>query len=348
MLSNFRETLHTIFAGEIYTIAEKTNTSRLLNKKESITVDTVCQSFQDNKDKIQILYRGESKITLEDKLKESYGSYKFFEHLFFVGEKAKFFFKETSSSIENREHLKSISDVDDATFKFIFKSLHYIFTSEDIVRESKQRELNQFKTNEFSFVQFFSDLTNVIKFLDAKKFEILNTEENLIRLRDYYLYLLHTYGMENASLFVSTSRKRKIAQKFSNKDKDNSIIFWYFIPKPIHYYGVSYLSFQESQAICEDCNLPTYDRCFYPQDDEVSIKGALFPHFILGIEDRLGKKFVVNPHIFKQTKKHIPLIPQKGLFINQENFSDKIINSGYTGYVNRWNDKGLYFNTFHR
>ena len=34
MLSNFRETLHTFFAGEIYTISEKTNTSRLLNENE--------------------------------------------------------------------------------------------------------------------------------------------------------------------------------------------------------------------------------------------------------------------------------------------------------------------------
>ena len=346
MLSNFREALHTVFAGEIYTISEKTNKFRSLNKNELITINTICQLFQDNKDKIQILYRGESKTTLEDKLKKSYGNYKFFERLFFMGDKAKFFFKETSSSIENRKYLQSISDVDDETFKFIFKSLHYIFTSEDIVRESKQRELNQFKTDEFRFVQFFSDLTNVNKFLDAKKYEVLKTEENLIRLRDYYLYLLHTYGMENASLFVSTSMKRNVAKKFTNKDK--GIVLWYFIPKPTHYYGVSYLSFQESQAICEDCNLPTYDKCFYPQDDEVSIKGALFPHFILGIEDRLDKKFVVNPHIFKQTKNQIPLIPQKGLFINQENFSDKIINSGYAGYVTRWNDNGLYSNTFYR
>lgn len=333
------------FSDAIYTIAEKTNKIRLLTANELTTIETICKLLQNDKDNIQILYRGESKIVLEEKLKERYDNYKFFEHLFFVGDKAKFFFKETSSSIENREYLKSISDVDDETFKFIFKSLHYIFTSEDIVRESKQRELNQFKTNEFSFVQFFSDLTNVIKFLDAKKFEILKTEENLIRLRDYYLYLLHTYGMENASLFVSTSMKRKIAKdKFTNKNQ--GIIFWYFIPKPTHYYGVSYLSFQKSQSICEDCNLPTYDRCFYPQDDEVSIKGALFPHFILGIEDRLDKKFVVNPHIFKQTKKHIPLIPQKGLFINQENFSDKIISTGYAGYVTRWSDKGTYSNTF--
>jgi hypothetical protein len=308
MLSNFRETLHTIFAEKIYTISEKINKLRLLNKKELMTVDTVCQAFQDNKDKIQILYRGENKITLEDKLRESYDSYKLFEKLFFVGEKAKFFFKETSSSVENREHLKSISDVDDATFKFIFKSLHHIFTSEDIERESKQRELNQFKANEFSFIQFFSDLTNINIFLDAKKSEVLKIEENLIRLRDYYLYLLHTYGLENVSLFVSTSIKRSVAKQFAN-NKDTGIIFWYFTPKPTHYYGVSYLSFQEIQATCKDCNLPTYDKCFYPKDGEVSMKGELFPHFILGIEDRLDKKFVVNPHIFKQTKKHIPLIP---------------------------------------
>ena len=348
MLSNFRETLHTFFAGEIYTISEKTNTSRLLNENELITINTICQSFQDNKDKIQILYRGEKKTTLENKLRESYGNYKFFEHLFFVGEKAKFFFNETSSSVENREYLQSISDVSDETFKFIFNKLYHIFASEEVVKENKQRQLNQFKTNEFSFVQFFSDLTNINEFLDTKKHEVLKTEENLIRLRDYYLYLLHTYGIENASLFVSTSMKRKIAQKFTSKDRDNSIIFWYFIPKPIHYYGVSYLSFQESQAICEDCNLPTYDRCFYPQDDEVSIKGALFPHFILGIEDRLGKKFVVNPHIFKLTKKHIPLVPQRGLLINQENFPNKIISTGFTGYVTRWSDTGSYSDTFHR
>ena len=347
MLSNFRETLHTIFAGEIYTISEKTNKFRLLNENELITINTICQSFQDNKDKIQILYRGESKITLEDKLKESYGSYKFFEYLFFIGDKAKFFFKETKSSKENREYLQSIADVSDETFKFIFNNLHYIFASKEVAEGTKQRELNKFKTNEFSFVQFFSDPTNENKFLDAKKFEVLQTEKNLIHLRDYYLYLLHTYGAENASLFVSTSMKRNIARKKFTYE-DTGIIFWYFIPKPIHFYGVSYLSFQESQAICKDCNLPTYNKCFYPQDDEVSIKGALFPHFILGIEDRLDKKFVVNPHIFKQKKKQIPLILHRGLLINQEDFSDKIISTGYAGYVTRWSDTGSYSDTSHR
>jgi hypothetical protein len=81
MLFDFRDELHKIFAGEIYTISEKTNKPRLLSKRESVTVDTISQSFQDNKDKIQILYRGEKKTTLENKLSESYGNYKFFERL---------------------------------------------------------------------------------------------------------------------------------------------------------------------------------------------------------------------------------------------------------------------------
>ncbi len=270
--------------------------------------------------------------------------------LVFVGEKAKFFFNETKLSTEGREYLQSISDVSDVTFKFIFSRFHQIFTSKEVVEEDnpkKQEELNKFKTNEFSFVQFFSDPDNVDKFLDIKNNKILIKEESFVHFRDYYLYLLHTYGTEKSSLFVSTSMKRQIAKKIFTHE-DTGVIFWYFIPKPIHFYGVSYLSFRESQVICEDCNLPTYNKCFYPKDYEVSIKGALFPHFILGIEDRLHKKFIVNPHIFNQKKKHIPLIPQRGLLINQENFPNKIISTGFTGFVTRWSDTGSYSDTFHR
>ena len=48
MPSDFRDDLYKFFVEEIYTISEKTNQSRLLNKKELVIIDNISQLIQDN------------------------------------------------------------------------------------------------------------------------------------------------------------------------------------------------------------------------------------------------------------------------------------------------------------
>jgi len=91
-----------------------------------------------------------------------------------------------------------------------------------------------------------------------------------------------------------------------------------------------------------------YSNNFYPKQNEVSIKGGLFPHFILGICNLEDNNFIVNPHVFKQSEKELEFAPQQGLIIDQSNFEKEIKKTGYAGYVTRWNITDTYSNYFHR
>ena len=74
----------------------------------------------------------------------------------------------------------------------------------------------------------------------------------------------------------------------------------------------------------------------------------MFPHFILGIYDLEYEYFIVNPHIFKHSEEDIKFVPQQGFIIDQSNFEEEIKQTGYAGYVTRWNITDTYSDDFHR
>jgi hypothetical protein len=320
-----------------------------LSKGEEKTFKKLLKSLevsQENK-QLMILYRGEKKASLRRKLSEPYGTYKFFERLFYVGEKAKYFFKQCQDSLSNQDYLQSVVDVRDQTFEFIFKKLHTIYVDETSPKHPKTFErIQNFRNTQSTFVEFFSSSENLDVFLSK-----LRKEHNRIQIRDYYLYLIHTYSLGNISFLVSTSTDIQTAENFALKDEEDKrrcVVLYYFLPEPIHQYGVSFLSNQIAHSLCNKLDLPTYTHGFYPEQDEVAIKGALFPQFILGIFDLENEYFFVNPHIFEKANSNLNVVVKRGLFIEQSNFDEKIRETGYAGYITRWGMTGGYSDEFHR
>jgi hypothetical protein len=158
--------------------------------------------------------------------------------------------------------------------------------------------------------------------------------------------------MGNKSLFVSTSRRLGKAKEFAlNEQRDKrSVIFYYFVPQPYGHHGVDLASSKSVQTTCQEIALPVFTEDLYPEQHELAIKGALFPHRILGYYDLEFDYFVTNPHIFEQPEGYFPRILRDGFQIDQTRFEEVIAETGYSGYGTRWQlqDRHLYTDKFHR
>ena len=71
----------------------------------------------------------------------------------------------------------------------------------------------------------------------------------------------------------------------------------------------------------------------YPYEMEIAIRGALFPHFIIGIHDLNHENFLVNPHLLITAKINMHKIPTEGFEINQDSFEKEIKKTNYKRHL---------------
>ena len=304
---------------------------------------------QINRNQIMIVYRGEKKAHLKKKLASSgqnidYGQ--LLNRLFYFGDKAKFYFSQKRVPTQGSTP-QCISDTSSATFEFIFRKLSLIVTK-SIENPSSERiqKIDEFCQNAThkAFVSYFRDEANLPDFLhrNADSSDSSRAE----RVRDYYLFLLHNFGgggIAEMSFFVSTSVNPETAMSFAgskHQKSGKSVVFVHMIPQPFYKHGIGAL---EVKCVTRDFRyrgIPIYDREFYPEQEEFSVKGALFPNFMLGLYDLELQKFVVNPHMFGNLDQSINGILFRGIPIDQDDFHESIRNTGYYGYVSRsWHGK---------
>jgi len=162
----------TMFLPESISTSQGDSDLRSLSSCEMETFKNLCNhlNLSQSSKKVQIVYRGESKENLSNKLNEQYGTQKFFEYLFVIGEKAKYFWSQTRTSLENLNYLKSIEDTDNETFKFIFNEFNSILVrGNSNIFENRARRLDEFKETQPDFISFFSNVRNLKKFLKKNK-----------------------------------------------------------------------------------------------------------------------------------------------------------------------------------
>lgn len=71
----------------------------------------------------------------------------------------------------------------------------------------------------------------------------------------------------------------------------------------------------------------------YAGQREVAIRGGLLPHFMLGILRADLKEFVVSPHLLAMPDADLPSLPERGIYVDQEDFNDEIKLSNYRRYA---------------
>lgn len=325
-----------------------------LSEKEQNRFKEIVQTILNvaNQERCTVVFRGEKKNRLCQKLNPdgTFNQSKTINRLFYFGEKAKSYHRSNQPKLKGRKYLKHIGDASEETFKFIFDKFSKIFKDHLRGNFSKnpkpQKRLNTFKSSNRKFFDFFIEPSNIDNFKSGV--ETFSESCNaLMQVRDYYLYLLHTFGksgISELSFFVSTSTDKAVAEEFALSKSNfelshEGVVFYYWIPEPLIDYACSKVTVKQIQENMESTSLPFYSSDLYPKQKEVSVKGGLFPHFILGYYDLEKRCFVVNSHVFSQTDDH--RVVQMGFSINQKGFEKAIEETGYSGYIVRYYN-GLY------
>jgi len=246
---------------------------------------------------IKILHRGTSKgfafrrFSLDPEINNMN---QFGEKLFFFGEKSRYFW---NNRVIKFNGYFAINDISDVFFKNIFFEFDRLLDS-----SKKDGTKRYFKKNKKTSL-FFGETNNSNEFIEV--INKLNPNEKLLS-RNYYLRILHQLGeseYKKESEFISSSKDRVTAEKFSKKDK-LLINFWD-------------LNFLRPRSIPD---IPKFIGKPYKNQKEISVFGAILPHFIYSFEYR--GDIYVNPAI--DTTPNLKEAIFSGLKIKQENFMVKL------------------------
>lgn len=297
------------------------------------------RSFLSEKDKsgrVLFLYRGEEQRNIRRRLTNcglGIETTEIFERAFYFGDKARHFAVDVFN--DRRNFLTGINDCSDETLSFIYDRINNVL--EDPRGFSRIRE----NTSE-EFRQFFQHQNNCNEFL--RRINESYTPETKLKVRDYYLYFLHiagTVGVRQETMFVSTTTDKRVALGFARAGNRNTsrIVFHYFIPQPFHFHAIAPWVADHHQRIAYAIGLPTYKATgLFPKQREVSVKGALFPHFILGIELVDDEIFIINSNFNKyDNREDFERVARQGFIIDQSDFHSRISDTGYI----RWGQTDL-------
>src|SRR5690554_3738765 len=305
--------------------------NRALNKNEFEKFNSFYAHLSSNPNKIKVIYRGENYDSLKTKLNLSQNNdfNKINQYIFLIGEKGRVYRNEHKNKIKDKSKIFSINDIQDKLFNNIFDKLNTILRN-----KTQNKIIEDFELWNPEFSEYFKDkLNNKSDFLF--KINSLSKSNEKLKVRDYYLSLLHkigNIGFYHNSFFVSTSSDFHTAVSFAeNSKKSKKIIFISWVDYPINRIGINFNYLNLFKRRITQIGLPTYNKTFFPSQNEISIKGGLLPHFILGyivLEDNI---FEVNPNFFFTTK-NIDEIIKNGLEIDQSNFSIALTETDYSGF----------------
>jgi len=124
-----------------------------------------------------------------------------------------------------------------------------------------------------------------------------------------------------------------------------------FYPKPLIDYGVSRETLSSVEDLLVHRKLPIYKREIFPSQKELMIRGAIFPHHLLGYIDTKRNSFIVNSNFPFSTIEslenddvqlnYIRMIIKNGFEIDQSNFHEFINNTDYVMGIQRCHN-GIY------
>jgi hypothetical protein len=84
----------------------------------------------------------------------------------------------------------------------------------------------------------------------------------------------------------------------------------------------------EYHMIASEKRLPTYQPFgLFPEQLEISVKGALFSCFLMGFKQVKDDSFVVKPHIFSTND--LDQASRYGIPVKQDDFMNSVLASGY-------------------
>ena len=290
--NNSRELLTLLLNSRV---ALKFAHNRRASEAEITIVKEKIGALIDN-EQYEVLLRGVTKSIINERLISKLNSNdSLYDGLFLVGEKAKNFLKKSEIVPHS---IKIINSVNIETATWIFES-YRILSNGPI-------DLNFFKCQKNK--QIFID----------------NLKDNE-KLTDYYLFGLHTINSELLVNFVSTTTSPEVA--FQRQIFDKLIVVLWRPSEYIHFFDFNKLASLKDEIIKK--KLPVLEDSFYPNEKEISFKGIILPHFIIGIHDLEANEFILNPAILDENPNWL----KQGFDIDQTNFMQFIKQTKYQRFL---------------
>lgn len=251
-----------------------------------------------SKNKATLLLRGEDRDNLKKHLNSNYPEY---ELIFQVGIKAKNYIKD---KVKPNHPIKNIHSANKTTAKWIFE-----------------------KYSSFKNGAFDKDY-----FITGNKAAFVSKVEASQSLIDYYLFGLHTESSENLVNYISSTPIPEVALHDASNEK-MIILFWVNENKRDLYFNKEKLI--SNEEVLKKIGLPLIKDSFYPEENEYAIKGAIFPHFIIGLFDLNSNSLIVNPWLFADKVDW----KEDGFDVNQSSFNDFIKSTNYKKTIYLWNNE---------
>ena len=251
--------------------------------------------------------------------------------LFMTGEKARYCW--------NNNKFVDPDDTSPNNFKRICESLYYAILDGERGVSKRADRIRLYCLNNAEFCKALENISEIL--ITYQSLSIC--ERQIANL--HYLSILHTINSleyKRGSGFVSTTTSAQVAGEFA---EDCIIYGW--VPKPpkVSIVGrtrtIDLLDTRNSKSL-KQLGLPYPSTPVYREQNEVSIRCGLLPHFIIGFT--AGKNFYVNPAIFQAMDKMHDLstfralsnykrdLQLGGLEVNQENFEEFLRQTNYRRY----------------
>ena len=245
--------------------------------------------IKENK-KILCLFRGETKEAFCLKTSGSSEGSPKYDRFFIIGSKARSYIKEKNTYKNIR-----LSNSDEK-IKFIYTRLSCLLDCFD-------------KNNpcESSFI---------------KKIQSISNENNKKIVINFYLAFIHTASsdpekMKANSILISSTRDIEIADNFA----EDGFITMFWVKEPICNNAIDYKNTNKYNKLLEKYKLPTIETTLHPEEDEVTIFSAIFPHNIFYIYDITNKKMIFNPYLLNTD---FNTLISSGINVDQSNFNSEV------------------------
>jgi hypothetical protein len=290
------------YVPNYYAYTLKVNGRALTKTQKKLFFDGLNKIHRENP---TIVYRGDKKSTLLPlyHLRHNQFPSAFNDAIFLLGAKARQF----TGDLATGPFAIDIAGAAGNEFQLIFRMLGNLLSRKFPFGSLRFRVIS-FKKDESHLTSFFRTPENEDRFI-----QILETFEPVkkITARDYYLALLHHISKSqyySSSFLLSTTTSFPLAHKFAwsgeNADSTDPIILFGWVPN--NYEGV--LSAPDFRTLkkkvdLEAAGLPVYNRSFFPYQQEVTLKGGLLPHYLIGYLHHYGADeiFEINPAFFQTT-----------------------------------------------
>ena len=251
----------------------------------------------------KVIYRGDKKNRIQHLFGVNNGQFddEFHQYLFLMGIKGQIFSKSELPGINEID----IAKAGENEFNLIFRMLGNLLKKE-FPFGAIRMAVKSFNSSEEEVKNFFCNQENEQHFIDRTN---MITPEKRIVVRDYYLALLHHINKSEyypSSFLLSVTTSYQQAHKFAIKEQNTNdnipIILFGWIPK--NYEGI--LRAPDSRFLNQQVNmnilqLPVYKQSFFPMQREITLKGGILPHYLLGYlyTHHNHEVFEINPALLE-------------------------------------------------